>query len=84
LRETGFSKDYVDSFVIVLWNLTNHYYSSFNSTKFETKSTEKNTFYFSGFSPSTISFLINNKIETPEELFLKAMNQEILDLVRFK
>ena len=86
LRETGFSKDYVDSFVIVLWNLTNSYsyYSLSNSTKFETKSTEKNTFYFGGFSPSTISFLINNKIETPEELFLKAMNQEILNLVRFK
>lgn len=76
LQKAGFSKKYCKNFVIVLWNLQS--YSRGN--KFETSSLAKNTFYFSGYEPSVISFL--DDIKNSDELFLSAMNQEILNLVK--
>lgn len=80
LRSAGFSKDYVDNFIMVFWNITNTFYSSKPTVKFETFGDVKNVFYFSGFSPSVITFL-TNKIDTPWELFNKAMDQELLNKI---
>lgn len=80
LRSAGFSDEYVNNFVIVLWNLSNGYYSN-SSTKFETHGDVKNVFYFSGYSASTVSFLTND-IKTAKDLFEAAMNQEVLSMVK--
>jgi len=76
LRKGGFSNDYVNNFVIVLWNL-----QSYNrGNKFETFGDVNNVFYFSGYSATTISFL-TSKIKNAEELFNEAMNQELLNMI---
>jgi hypothetical protein len=77
LVTAGFSKEYCDSFAIVLWNLQ----SNSRGNKFETDSLAKNTFYFSGYSPAVVSFL-TGKVETAEDLFDSAMNQEILNMIQ--
>ncbi|MFW5847454.1 MAG: DUF2828 family protein [bacterium] len=82
LKTGGFSDEYVNNFVIVLWNLQNFYYGFNSGKKFETHGDTPNVFYFSGYEPSTISFL-DDKIKTPKELFENAMNQEILNMIRF-
>ena len=78
LREAGFSKEYVDNFVIVLWNLQARYD---HGNKFETHGDVQNVFYFSGYSGSVVSFL-TSKVKTARELFDEVMNQEILNLVK--
>jgi hypothetical protein len=78
LRKAGFSKEYVDNFVIVLWNLQSSYYGD----KFETFGDVDNVFYFSGYSASTIAFLTSD-IKNAKELFLEAMNQELLNMIKF-
>ena len=79
LRNAGFSNTYVKNFVICLWNIPNYYYS--NSTpKFETFDDVPNVFYMSGYSASIVQFLMNG-VKTAKELFLEAMNQEVLNLV---
>jgi len=80
LLEAGFSKEYVDNFVIVLWNIPNSFYCN-SSTKFETyEGSYTNVFYFGGYSASVISFL-SGKVKTARELFDAAMDQEILNMV---
>ena len=79
LRSAGFSKEYVDNFVIVLWNLQDYYG---RGNKFETHGDVENVFYFSGYSASTVSFL-TSEIKTAKELFLEAMNQEVLNMIKF-
>ena len=76
LKAAGFTQDYCDNFVIVLWNIANNYYAD-SSTKYETYNNAPNTHYFSGYSGSVISFL-TSKIKNPEELFEAAMDQEVL------
>lgn len=80
LLRAGFSKAYVDNFVIVLWNLQHSGYGGAGN-KFETGKDTKNVFYFGGFSGSTISFL-SQKIKTTYELMDEALNQEILSMVK--
>jgi len=81
LIRAGFSKEYVNNFVIVLWNLQSYAYGRNTGKKFETFGTDvPNVFYFSGYSASVISFL-TSKIRTPRELFEEAMNQEILQMI---
>lgn len=76
LRKGGFSNDYVNNFVIVLWNL-----QSYNrGNKFETFGDVNNVFYFSGYSATTISFL-TSKIKNTKDLFNEAMNQELLSMI---
>ena len=81
LKRAGFSDEYADSFKIVLWNLTNHFYGRSNKVKFETFGETKNVFYMSGYSASNVKFILNQKVETAEDLFNEAMSQELLDLV---
>lgn len=81
LKEAGFSKDYIDNFVICLWNLRNYYYGSSDQTPFQTYGDVKNVYYMSGYSAQIVSFL-NGKIKTTRDLFDEAMNQEILNMIK--
>lgn len=81
LRNAGFSKDFVDKFQIVLWNLQSGYYGRGTGEKFETTANEAGTYYFSGYSASVISFLTNSEVLTPIQVFDIAMSQEILSLM---
>ena len=82
LLNGGFSKEYVDNFVIVLWNLQSSYYGRNTGSKFETSSAEvPNVYYYSGYSAATIAILMNGDIKNAKELFEAAMNQEILSMV---
>jgi hypothetical protein len=79
LKSAGFSKEYVENFVICLWNIPNAYYS--NSTpKFETFDNVPNVFYMSGYSASIVSFLMNG-VKNAKELFNEAMEQHLLSLI---
>lgn len=80
LRKAGFSKEYINDFVIVLWNLQSSAYGNKAGKQFETYGDVPNVFYFSGYSASVVSFL-TNKIKTASELFEEAMNQELLNRV---
>lgn len=80
LRNAGFSKEYVDNFIIVLWNLQSSYYGKGTGEKFETFGNVRNAYYFGGFSPSVVGFL-SGKIKTTYELLDECLNQEILSMV---
>ena len=80
LRTAGFSEEYCNNFVIVLWNLQSNAYGRGTGEKFETFGNVRNVFYFSGYSAAAISFLTEG-ITNAEELFLKAMDQEVLNLI---
>ena len=80
LKAAGFSKAYVDNFIIVLWNLQNSYYGRGSGEKFETGKDTQNVFYFGGYSASVVSFL-SAKIKTTYDLMEAALDQEILNMV---
>jgi hypothetical protein len=65
----------------VLWNLSNNYYGRRSGVKFETFGDVKNVFYMSGYSASNVKFILNQKVETAQDLFDAAMDQELLNLV---
>lgn len=85
LKKGGFSKDYVDNFKIVLWDIRNSYYGK-RDASFETFGTHKNMFYISGYDGSVITFLMGGKDKpapsTAEELFEAAMDQELMSMVK--
>ena len=88
LREAGFSNEYVSNFKIIMWDIPNDCYGD-NKVKFEDFADAPNFFYLSGYDPSVISFILGteSKKETPknaEELFLEAMNQELLNMLVIK
>ena len=78
LRKAGFSQEYVDNFVIVLWNVAHS--SGKGGTKFETYGGVPGVYYFSGYSAATVAFL-TSEIKTAAELFEAAMNQEVLSMI---
>jgi len=80
LTEAGFSREYIDNFVIVLWNIPNTFYGANRGVKFETFNPVPNVFYFGGYSASVISFL-SEKVKNADELFMAAMDQEILNMI---
>lgn len=85
LREAGFSKEYVDNFKIILWDIPNGYYGN-PETKFEDFADAPNFFYMSGYDPSAVAFILGTGEfkSTPrnaEELFAAAMDQELLNRV---
>lgn len=86
LREAGFSEEYVNSFKIILWDIPNSFYGVNNKVKFEDFADAPNFFYMSGYDPSAVAFILGgNKPEAPknaEELFLTAMDQELLNRVK--
>lgn len=87
LLSAGFSKEYVDNFQIILWDVPNGYYGRTKpSPKFETLYNEENFFYMSGFDPAGIAFLMGGKYQkkipkTPEELMEAALNQQLLNML---
>lgn len=81
LRNAGFSPEYVDNFIIVLWNIPNAYYGGNSGIKFETFGDTPNVYYFSGYSASTVAFL-TSKIKNAAELVDVALDQEILNLIK--
>lgn len=82
LKRSGFSDEYVNNFIIILWNLQSNYYGAQTGRKFETYGGVPNVYYFSGFSPSIISFLTNEKIKTSVDLVASVLDQEVLNLVQ--
>lgn len=83
LTAAGFSKEYVDNFVITLWNLQSRYYGAGTGEKFETYGNVPNVYYFSGYSASVISFL-TDEVKTAEDVLNAALDQEILNLIKLK
>lgn len=81
LSQAGFSQEYIDNFVIVLWNLQSNAYGKGTGEKFETGKDTKNVFYMGGYSGANVSFL-SEKIKTTYELMDEALNQEILSMVK--
>lgn len=86
LKNGGFSDTFVDNFKIVLWDIPNGYYGK-PQTAFETYGDAPNMFYMSGLDGSTVSFLLGggkseSTPKTANELFLAAMDQEVLNMVR--
>lgn len=86
LREAGFSDEYVNSFKIILWDIPNNFYNYKGKPKFEDFADTPNFFYMSGYDPSAVAFILEGTIPNPpknaEELFLSAMNQELLNRVK--
>ena len=81
LKAAGFSAKYCKDFVIVLWNIPNRHYSGDQKVKFETYGDAPNVFYMSGYSASTVSFVMTGKATNADELFQEAMNQEVLNMI---
>ena len=86
LKEAGFSEEYVSNFKLIMWDIPNGYYGR-PSTKFEDFADAPNFFYLSGYDPSAIAFILGTKYSessprTAEELFLAAMDQELLNELR--
>ena len=88
LRKAGFSDEYVNSFKIILWDIPNMWYYGDNKVKFEDFADAPNFFYMSGYDPSAVAFILGGNKPEPkapknaEELFLTAMDQELLNRVR--
>lgn len=86
LAKNGFSKEYVDNFKMVLWDVPNSYYGGGRTAKFEALANTPNIFHMSGFDPAGIAFLTGTKQvtsipRTPEELFETAMQQELIQML---
>jgi len=78
----NFSKEYCDNFKIVLWQLQSASRGSTHGKKFETYGPANNVYYFSGYSPSIISFL-TSEIKNSHQLVYESLDQEILNMIRF-
>jgi len=84
LREANFSSSFVDNFKIILWDIPNQFYGN-KEVKFESFADCPNLFQLSGYDGSVISFILGKEYSAPKtekELFLAAMNQELLNLVK--
>ena len=82
----GFSQKYVDNFKVILWDIPNGYYGGKSQTAFEEFADCPNLFHISGLDGSAVAFItgVEGQITTPknsEELFLAAMNQEVLNML---
>lgn len=88
LLAAGFSKEYVDNFKIILWDIPNSYYGKKSQTAFEEFADAPNLFYLAGFDPSVVAFLTGIKgkdamvPKNAEELFQAAMDQELLNMTQ--
>lgn len=87
LLRGGFSKEFVDNFKIVFWDIPNTHYSRHPVPKFEALADTPNTFHIGGLDGSVVSFLMGKEGEesipsNSEELFFAAMDQEVLSYVK--
>ena len=87
LLKSGFSKEFVKNFRIVLWDIPNSHYGK-PQTAFEDFADCPNLFHLSGLDGSVIAFLTGTTAstkplpKTSEELFESAMDQEVFSLVQ--
>lgn len=83
LRQAGFSKEYVDNFKLILWDIPNGYYGKTKPT-FEEFATAPNSFHMSGYDPSIVAFLMDGDVNpcNSQELFMAAMDQSLLNLLK--
>lgn len=83
LEDAGFSKEYVNNFKLVLWDIPNEYYGKSKPT-FEEFADAPNCFHISGYDPSVISFLMGKGVNpcNSKELFEAAMNQALLNYLK--
>lgn len=83
LKTAGFSKEYVNNFKIILWDIPNTFYGNSVQVKFEDFADAPNFFYMSGYDASCISFIVEGKTppRNAAELFDKAMQQELLNKI---
>ena len=83
LRQAGFSKEYVENFKLVLWDIPNGYYGKRKPT-FEDFADAPNCFHISGYDPAVVTFLMG-KGHNPcnsKELFEATMDQSLLNLLK--
>lgn len=80
LEDAGFSKEYVENFKLVLWDIPNSYYGKEKPT-FEDFADAPNCYHMSGYDPAIIAFLMEGKHNpcNSKELFEVAMDQELLN-----
>ncbi|XAI97284.1 hypothetical protein [Leptolyngbya phage Lbo-JY46] len=86
LLSAGFSSDFVQNFSFVFWDIRNNFYGKYRNTKFETHTPQDNVFYFGGYDPSVISFLMGgtnvSKPKNADDLVWVALNQELMSYVK--
>ena len=85
LSSFGFSKEYVNNFQVILWDIPNGYYGK-SQTAFESFADTPNLFHISGLDGSALAFLtgVNGQVSVPknsDELFLAAMDQQVLQMI---
>lgn len=85
LLDYGFSQKYVDNFKVILWDIPNNHYNQ-KSSGFEEFADCPNLYHISGLDGSAIAFLTGTEKsesvpKNSEELFLAAMNQEVLNMI---
>lgn len=87
LKEAEFSEEYVNNFIIVLWNLEGSYYYE-SKEGYEFKADEANCYYFSGLDGSSLSFILGAEVKdkqtplTTEEVLSELLNQELLTYLK--
>lgn len=84
LLKGGFSKEYVENFKLILWDIPDNYYGTSVRPKFESFADAPNNFYISGYDPASVAFIMGTDYRptTPKnaaELFKAAMDQELLN-----
>lgn len=84
LLSGGFSKDFVENFKLILWDIPNSYYGISIRAKFEDFADVPNNFYISGYDPAAVAFIMGTEQRqvTPKnasELFIAAMDQDLLN-----
>ena len=85
LRSAGFSEKFVENFKVILWDIPNGYFAN-RGAKFEEFADCPGMFHISGLDGSVVAFLMGTEYnptvpKNSDELFLAAMNQEIMDRI---
>jgi len=86
LKSYGFSQEYCDNFKVILWDIPNGFYDKNSKSLFENFADCPNLFHISGLDGSVIAFITGvegqkMEVKNSEELFLAAMNQEVLNML---
>lgn len=81
LKDAGFSKEYVENFKLVLWDIPNNYYGKEKPT-FEGFADAPNCYYMSGYDPAIVALLMEGKVCNSLELLEAALNQELLNKLK--
>lgn len=61
LLSGGFSKDFVENFKLILWDIPNSYYGNSTRAKFEDFADAPNNFYISGYDPAAVAFIMGTE-----------------------